>query len=148
MTEEALAKDVQMLIYARALVEDKDDLPITLVHNQFIKDPNNPRVRKVSATVQATDVLDNWARLEQIAKEILDLKKTFHASGGKRGYNFTDIEVGTANACRAYGGCPFAGICSGRETIPEYIRRISRLNKVKENGTMGLFSDLKNGSAC
>lgn len=143
LTKDTIKEDIQMLIYAKSMVDSPKDSPVNLVHNQFIKDPLYPKVRQTVGQASAQEVLNNWARVEQWAREMRDLKKIYLASGAGREYPYRDIEMGEAKACNAYGGCPFQGICNGRETVNQYVRRITRLNTIKERGTVGMFSDMK-----
>lgn len=154
-----LAKDPQMLIYAAIdirermeadpshVLPDLDSL-VTLRHNQFVKDPDDPYVRPCETEVSVRDVLTFWeGEIEPAATDMLRYKvakidpKDWDSVEGPR----------QKGACRKYGGCPFAEVCGGVSTVQALTAKVKRIQQLPvENttpstpgDTMGIF-DRKN----
>lgn len=127
-TPKALTQDPQMLIYAYSLLHEaqKRGEPAPenfhLVHNQFIKDPDDPGVRKTKATVTREQVLDYWNTM--VVPMALKLIKVREAK------EWSDVEdPAEKGVCNKYGGCPFVKICGGVLSVERYTKQISRKNK-------------------
>jgi hypothetical protein len=134
---EQLYKDLQMLLYAWwYFYQHPDDVEVIIRHNSFIKGWDykkrvfNPKVRNRETTVTREYVLKWWdATIEPIIDEMLvieplALEQWEEVQPAQRG----------SGACEKYGGCQFAGLCSGLDTLDEYLERIE--------ATMGIFDDI------
>lgn len=120
----ALKEDLQLMIYAKWLLveywESKGKQPpkiITLAHNQFLKDLDNPEVRRRAAEVSPQEIQAYFeTRVKHLAKLRLELEEV------KDPFALPDPPK---EACNAYGGCPFVSICAGQETYLTYKKRMS-----------------------
>lgn len=122
-SKETLKTDIQMNVYGKYLIDElwrkKGLLPppiITLTHNQFLKDFDNPETRQRSAEVTPREIDNFWD-----GKIIPLVKQQESARLVKSPFDLPDPPRG---ACNAFGGCPYQSICSGAEDIPTYQRRI------------------------
>lgn len=143
LSSNKLTEDLQMMIYAAAklmgLRERGEAIPeyIELAHNGFIKGGNteDPGVRKTRAKVTPDQVVAYWNNtVMPLVRQIIEDSKVTDP------FALPNPEEG---ACAAYGGCPFLNICSRQESIPQYRKRIERLNentykKLTEGQTMNL----------
>jgi hypothetical protein len=121
----------QMLSYALALYRGQEAAGVKLdgvhlKHLVFAKEEG--RVRETPGYATAEEILAFESKLKERADEMLDLKaeKTTDEV-----WPYVPGPEPKSRACLAYGGCPFAGICSGDgwgETAAEYRARF-----VKEN---------------
>lgn len=135
----ALEKDPQMLTYAEALFQlqgiEDPAAEISLRHNTFVKDPDDPAVFSSSVLVKREDAERHWKGVVSRAKkaaEIRLVKDPFEIEApNKKG------------ACDRYGGCPFAGICGGTETIEDYIYKVQAINSKKKEPEGGVSVGLK-----
>lgn len=122
-TGKALAKNIQMQIYAKVLLEEvrsrgEVDPPfITLVHNQFIL--TGPAVRRTEGEVTTQEVEAFWKGT------ILPLIDRIVASSQVK--DTLELEMPEASACNAYGGCPFMAICAEQESVLTYKARVSNM---------------------
>lgn len=126
-TAKKIHANMQMRVYGKTLLLDAEargePLPaeITLCHNQFVKDPNQPVVdkRPVKITREALDT--HWtSKVLPLAHKIAKVKKV------KR---WEDIEEPEADVCNKYGGCPFMRVCSGEWSLDRYRKRIERQSR-------------------
>ena len=121
-----LGKDEQLLTYCAATsLIDGWDGPVVVRHNQFPKfdDPRGPR--SVEATVPAEVWAEHWARVQDTAARLLqvrDIKKWDDVPGP---YG--------SDVCQKYGGCPFREICGRRTTLDGF--RASIEQRKAESGT-------------
>ena len=114
LNEEQLAKDLQMLIYAKIAIEDKPE--ITLRHNIFCRIPL--KAKPVRTTVTKAQIDKNWEEIKKTAKSMLETA------------NETETpEYHTGPHCNMYGGCSFTPICFGTESIAHYTSRLSQEEK-------------------
>lgn len=151
-TQEQLGNNTQLLVYAAFVVREwmrehktLKDLPfVTLRHNVFLKDQDKPTIRPTQAQVPPDHVVSFWDRVVvPSAQKMLHWKKS--------GLPVTDWEkvpgAKDKGTCRKYGGCPFAGICSRRETPAAHKKRVQRLNQHRETSAqetpVALFDKLK-----
>ena len=132
-----LTKNTQMLIYAYELLQrwreacpphtpPRPDDTITLRHNQFIVDPKEPRVRKVEHPVRVDYIEQFWeGYIKPIAQHMQILKAETK--------EWKDIPEPSSvqEACAAYGGCPFRGICFNGESLDGYKKRVEQTSLVK-----------------
>jgi hypothetical protein len=134
-TRDDLFNDPQLRLYAavdiRERVEVGDDPaledPITLRHNQFIKDPDNLEVLCCEVDISVGEVIQWWEdEIEPAAEEMLRLKRA------KLSPQDWQEVIGPleAGACRAYGGCPFHEVCSGVMTPQALCAKIERINSI------------------
>lgn len=127
-----LRSNTQTMIYGKEIVEQqkKNGTPlpptamVTIRHNQFVKDPDKPVVRKTEVQVSVEEIENFWSsRIEENARKMAKIRKTAEV--------WSDIPdpPDTGKACNAYGGCPFRPICSGRESEAGYEKRLDRASK-------------------
>ena len=103
-----LARDLQMMVYARWALEQEPDLEtVELRHNVFLRTPP-ARYKKTVAYATSEAVMDQWYQVQETALLMKEARK-----GGP-----PEIEMG--NQCHAFGGCPFARICSGVVSLEEF----------------------------
>lgn len=118
----------QLLTYAAATSRlDKYDGPVFVRHNQFPKFRDPKGVRKVVALVSSKRLKTHWEFLQDVGRGMLaarKIKKWEDAPGPE-----------TTDVCSQYGGCPFQGICSRRETVSGYTKRIERQTKDRAERT-------------
>lgn len=124
-----LRQTIQMLLYGKILLlhyESKGKEPpevVSLCHNYFVKDFDNPRIRKVVTQVPRDEIEEFWQELvTPAAVEMVFLKRAQHWSNVPGPDN-------TAGACNAYGGCKFRSVCNKSESVPRYKARIESLQK-------------------
>lgn len=149
-SQRALKTDPQMLLYAAIdLIEGYEHSKtirdkVTLRHNQFCKDPDDPYVRACEVEVPASEVQDFWdEQLEPAARDMLRYKQSL-----KDPNKWSEVEgPRVKGACRKYGGCPFADICGNAETPAGYKARIDRYNanltEPDQENEMGVFDRFK-----
>lgn len=161
-SQDALREDPQLLLYAAIdLIERVEagevmtpETKVTLRHNQFVKDPDDLYVRPCEVDVSLAEVEAFWEeKIEPAARDMLRYKKTL-----KDENRWAEVEgPRVKGACQAYGGCPFARICSKVETPAAHRERIQRINELpqeplpvtnpQENQTMGAFDRLNKPKA-
>jgi len=122
---EALRKNGQLLMYAMKYLDRKHErgepfpTKIRLTHNVFCKDPNDKRVRQTVAYVTPQEVIDYWQTvLSETIPEMLLVREA------KTWDNIPPPE-NTSEACNAYGGCTFRGLCGGHESFETLTRRLA-----------------------
>ncbi len=126
MTPNKLAKNIQMLIYAKQhlmfLKERGAAIPteINLRHNVYCKDWKKPEVRKVEVRVSVADIEEAWLTVLDDVREMVSLRATVVDGLSE----IPDPDFTHDNPCMAYGGCPYRSVCSGKETIDNYQRRL------------------------
>ena len=127
-----LRDSIQMQTYAKerldAFTARGEPLPplITLAHNQFVKDAENPIVKRAEAEVTPAEIEAFWndtiRPLARAQKETAVITNPF------------DLDDPPPKACRAFGGCPYLSVCAGSEDALTYKRRItSILNRINSN---------------
>ncbi len=120
----SLSTDTAMILYAVAIMHDAEasgrPVPdrIALRHNQFCKDPDRPVVRKTEALVLQEDVVREWNKI------LLDVDKMLRYKAEATKWSDLPDPPDLAEACNAYGGCPYRTICAGRETEAGYSLRV------------------------
>jgi hypothetical protein len=129
-TPKALAKNPQMLVYGKSLLweAEKRGEPapavIHLAHNQFVKDPDKPFVRRTKATVTREEIETWWTSvIVPLAHKLLNVREI------KEWHNVPGAEEGSG-ACQKYGGCAFLKICRGLWSPSRYAKRIERKNRL------------------
>lgn len=107
MSSRSLAADPKMLCYAA----EQPPGPVRLRLNYFCKDPRVlETTRAVEATVPAGDVALFWTDVVVPAcREMVGWEERAPTIDLWRTVEGPRVE----GACEAYGGCPYAGICSG-----------------------------------
>lgn len=121
-----LARNIQMLIYAKEIIEqakERGEPPpakITLRHNVFCKDPEDPRVRKTEVVVTREHVEEMWDKIIGDAISMDKLRRVVNSW-----HEIPEPRTG-AQACNAYGGCQFMSICAGVENEEGYQQRLDR----------------------
>jgi len=116
LNEEQLAKDLQMLIYAKIAIGDKDE--ITLRHNVFCRFPLKAKPTRTAVTKEQIE--DNWKGVQVTASGMLETSKETEAP-----------DYHTGPHCSMYGGCSFTPICFGTESIKHYENRVSHKEEKK-----------------
>lgn len=125
LSSKALTKDMQMMLYGKKKVEEHRKTGVAsppvvgLVHNQFLKDYDEPTVRKARGEVTPHQIDEFWRNT------ILPLISKIKAA--KKVTNPFDIPDPPPSACNAYGGCPFMSLCSHGEGIEVYTKRINTM---------------------
>jgi len=124
-----LRQTIQMLLYGKILLlhyEEKGRTPpevLSLCHNYFVKDFDNPEIRKVVTQVPISEIEEFWNELViPAATEMVFLKRADH-------WSQVPGPDSPASACNAYGGCTFRSICNKNETVPRYKARIESLQQ-------------------
>ena len=121
LDEEQLAKDLQMLIYAKIAIEDKDE--ITLRHNVFCRFPLKAKPTRTAVTKEQIE--ENWKGVQVTAAGMLETSREKEPP-----------EYHTGPHCNMYGGCSFTPICFGTESIKHYENRL----KPKEEKKMDIHA--------
>jgi RecB family exonuclease len=127
LTPASLVKSNQMLIYAGELAMrffEAIGVPpqeVYLRHNQFIRE--GERVRAVDAVITVSELDAYWNELEQNAEKMLGQYQIARQMLDSKGYDHSVFTCGGPEACNAYGGCPFLGICSGQVKFPKEERK-------------------------
>jgi hypothetical protein len=120
---EYLGDNIQMMFYAYWYYTKggyDQSKPLTLAHQYYVKNPQKPHVEK-------REVTTTWEKVEQFMNEriapVVEMMLVYRDTK-----NIDDIPLPScpASACRKYGGCPFARICTNLETVDGYTERINR----------------------
>lgn len=123
-TEKSLRENTQVLIYAKQKLLDAEEqgreIPeeILVRHNIFCKDPHNLQVKHVEVVLTREEIDTKWAELLEHAQEMSFVRDSVEA------YHEIPEPLNTSNSCNAYGGCPFLSICSGKESVEGYTKRV------------------------
>jgi len=120
--EKALRNAHPMLIYAAVMAHEGklEGESVWLRYNLFIKDPDNPKVKRVSVEVTQEELS---AYVKNTLMPLLDRMTAAEVKGyGKEDWASVPCDE---RACDDYGGCPFRSICSGKESVDEYCRRFA-----------------------
>lgn len=137
--EEGLASDSAMLFYANEWCRRHGEaVKVRMRYNYFLKDPSHPKTWPVEAFV-TREVVDHFRENE--------LMPTVRAMVAVANQKLTDEQweqvagPSSQDACRAFGGCPFATMCGRIEQPAQYRARIARVlsNRTKES-PVGIFS--------
>jgi len=144
LSEAALRKDIQMMSYAKYLIDEVPGLDyVRLKHNYFIKDHKNPEVFERSVLVPRDEVEAFWQdEIIPIVKQMLEVEKQIKVE------KKTWEEIPRTGAlCNAYGGCAFQRLCAGSETFEGCKVRLERMGKKileqMEAKKMGIFDKIK-----
>lgn len=122
-----LAKDPQVLLYACVWcwLREKSGAPlpekIKVQHNQYGKDPSNPKARKTVAHVTPEQAQGMWTWMQNVSRNMLRDRKV-------EKWHEVEAALPETGACNKYGGCDYRDICSGRETPEKYVERVLRVN--------------------
>lgn len=126
LSSKALLRDIQMMLYGKKkLLEHrlKGIAPppiITLAHNQFVKDPDTPVVKKTKAETTPHKIEEFFQEtIVPLAHAMVMVSKV---------ENPFDLPEPEASSCNAYGGCPFMTICSQGETMESFRKRMERMS--------------------
>jgi hypothetical protein len=120
---EYLGENIQMMFYAYWYYTkggyDKSK-PLILAHQYYCKNPAKPHVEK-------REVTTTWEQVEQFMKErIAPTVELMLAYKDIQKFDDIPLPACPASACKKYGGCPFARICTNLETVDGYTERINR----------------------
>ena len=119
----SLYKNVQLMLYAywyyTAGNWPKDQV-LALSHQYYVKDPSNPHVEKREVSVTWEEVKTFF---DERIQPVMELMMIYREVDG-----FEDIPLPECpeSACKKYGGCPFASICTKQESVKQYTRRIEK----------------------
>lgn len=138
--EEGLASDAAMLFYAVEWCRRHGEaIKVRMRYNYFLKDPSQPKTWPVEALVtrevvdhfKENDLLPTVRAMVAVAKQKLPDEAWEQVAGPT-----------TQDACRAFGGCPYATICGRVEQPAQYRARIARVlsNRQAQEQPMGVFS--------
>lgn len=154
-TPEQLRQNTQLLVYAKAWLEDRrmDKIPdppnVEMRHHYYVKDAYDPQVETRAADPPLTprEIDEAWEELRrQSAKMRLlpvlkapkddvqaqDIWPTVEAAGSP-----SDART-RRGACGDYGGCEFAELCGGGQSIADYRREFDRIRDKREWEAQGL----------
>lgn len=131
LNEQELNQDLQMRTYASVLRRVRlshgmEDVPLEVGHNLFIKGtdkvPEDVFDRKVMVTPE--QLIEHEAKVLTIVGGMLELQGVTEDR-----WKAIDVseQLAKSDACNAYGGCPFRGICAGGETPAMYRMRMERV---------------------
>lgn len=124
-----LGEDNQVLTYAAVKFRQADRAGeelhrIHAKHNVFSKDPQNPVVKEVPVWIERERAEEHWHDVTVQADAMRRLR-----AAGISAKDWPAVKGPCEEgACSAYGGCPFADVCSRLETIEQYVARVKRLN--------------------
>lgn len=90
---------------------------VTLRHNQFVKDPDDLRVRKTEVRVPTAEIQAWWR--DWLVPKAMEMAKQ-RAFANK--WNDIPDPANKSKACNAYGGCPYQAICAGRISEDDFER--------------------------
>jgi RecB family exonuclease len=132
-TPRTLAENTQIKIYMKELLSELENqghqLPetVTLRHNVYCKDPDDPKVKKVEVEIPTSDVIDHWYQvIEPNARRMKELREKADK------WNDVPDPPDMTKACNAYGGCSFRPICTGKITEKTYERKMEEAGKEKQ----------------
>ena len=129
-SEDELANDPKMLMYAKIWLDEKESADaeqLKLRLNYMGKDPKKPFTRAVEVLVSREDVESFWEEtIVPAAEGMLALKKA--RSPATEWQKITGPQ--DPGVCKKYGGCNFAGICARMKTPDAYAKEINRANGV------------------
>jgi hypothetical protein len=137
--EAGLASDAAMMFYAVEWCRRHGEaIKVRMRYNYFLKDPSHPKTWPVEALVTRA-VVEHFKENE--------LLPTVRAMVAVEKQNLTDEQweqvegPKTQDACRAFGGCPYATICGRVEQPAQYRARVARIlsNRNKES-PVGIFT--------
>lgn len=119
----ALALNVQINLYAYWYYTkggwDKE-LPLTISHQYFVKNPDKPHVEKREDTI-------TWEQVETFFKEriqpVIEMMLVYRDA---EKYSDIPLPLNPQSACSKFGGCPYATICTDQETCSQYKKRIDK----------------------
>lgn len=122
-SQERLATDTQMLIYAKVA-------GVTRVrHNNFVKEDGS--VKPVSVEVPQEEIDAKWEDLKHLAGEMLALSKA-----NLQDEDYSEVpSVFPSRACNSYGACPFIYVCGGEVAPAKYRSIKSVINNPPETKT-------------
>lgn len=136
----ALSKSVQMMLYGYWYYEKAGwpkDMPVALSHQYYVKNENKLHVEKRELSVTWPEVKGFF---EQDIQPIMELMAVYR---DETDFAKIPLPENTEEACRKFGGCPFATICTEQEAPIVYTRRIEKAltginNQNYENVANGL----------
>ena len=141
--DEYLGDNIQMMFYAYWYYTKggyNRSLPLTLAHQYYVKNPQKPHVEK-------REVTTTWEKVEQFMNErIAPVCEMMLVYRDAKKVDDIPLPANPARACRKYGGCPFAKICTNLETVEGYTERINReLTGVNSTDYKQLANELTKG---
>lgn len=131
LSMKALETDAQMLTYAKIKYLKGHSGNVWLIHNNFIKDQDQPEVIRREIIVEPGYVEDYYQRvLLPGFREMFNVYLTYQKTDIGRWREIAG-PIDTQKECNHYygGKCPFSGICSGSCDIPTYFNIFKELNE-------------------
>lgn len=125
-----LGRETQMIAYSPEVMTARDT-PVTLTHNQFIKEAED--VRQINVTVTPDEIEAGWNKIIETSTEMLRVREIKHwpDTPGPR----------EKNACRKYGGCPYQTVCGGVESLETLSARLDTVGASKYTGSTSTQSE-------
>jgi hypothetical protein len=153
-SQKDLAADDKMLCYAHETVlrwfEEEGKLDpsrtVNMRFNYFSKDAGDVFVKHVDVDVRADEVVEWWERVVVPAAEDMLRMKIENTPVEE----WCSVEgARSRTACRDYGGCDFAQVCTRVKTPAKYRKQIDRINESRNKNqsptpsTMSVFKNTK-----
>lgn len=145
LTPKGLSEDLKMNIYAWWFLNELrkngvPDQPITLIHNYFSKDPNNPKIKQVKVDIDPGDLDESWEIIQELSSNMLEV---INAKVPIKDWEEVPKTKTPEVDCNAYGGCDFKSICYRTGTVDSYQKSVERFNLIKEKEMSDIFSNLR-----
>ncbi len=130
-TDSYLGDDLQVRVYARAMqnqfgIDHKKD--VTLQHNYFNR--TTGEVKKRTVVVTGSKIQEGVEEFVKLAKRMHKVARIPRGDGSvkkKGNYKFVRAALDGfgdgPEACNAYGGCPYFGICRGKVAMDTYAQK-------------------------
>lgn len=134
LSKAKLKENLQMLVYAWVCLRKrresglKDPEHVTLRHNQYVVNENDPFVKKTVVHVSVAEVEDFWTETIEPA-----LYKMHRIRKNAESWSSIPEPEDRSKACMAYGGCPFMDISDGKIDEKGYEERLDKPDVLKEN---------------
>jgi hypothetical protein len=145
-SKEGLRGDVQLLFYAKELIERDSTLQeLTFTHIYYAKDPNSSvQVKSVPVVLHKSEVEAGWVWIQQLTRDMMAVR----GLGPEHPWFDVPGPVSFASACNAFGGCQFRPICGRQESVKTYVERVGRIKPVTKpqqqttKAKMSLFDEM------
>lgn len=116
--EEDLKQDLQALLYSYFWFKERDwkEEICKVTFNYFIKEPP-PRVTQISVDISREACWDAWQQMIEQAKQMAHISS--HVT------DVNHLPWPPQSECKKYGGCEFLDICSRKDTIEGYTKKVN-----------------------
>jgi len=126
-SERQLREDVQMNFYAGEVLERNPRLKeVHLAHLYYSKNPADRQ--NLTKLVQTSVTADHVAAWWQIFEDVVDRMAALREQKNRPWFEVqgpTDY----AKACNQYGGCDFRSVCTRKESLVRYTRRVQTITQ-------------------